>query len=137
MARVAHVGLFHREIVERLSPAGLDLLVATGIRLSEGEISPDGRYYGSTMVTLDLGKLAGRVRDACDVSTAVRLALLLAADAAALERFAALGRAEAQRIAGGALQALQSEVRVRAERACVFVDVDLEGQADQAAHAHR
>ena len=64
MAAAVHVGLFSREIIERLSLAGVEMLLGRVSKLSEGQTQPDNRYYGSTMLTLDVRELESSVRDA-------------------------------------------------------------------------
>ena len=95
MAAVRRVTLFSREIIERLSPAGLDLLLARATRLSEGQVSATGDYFGSTMITVDLAQVDGKVRDACDVATAARLARRMAGDQTLVERVRVIAREEA------------------------------------------
>ncbi|HEX4459216.1 MAG TPA: hypothetical protein VIA18_14660, partial [Polyangia bacterium] len=71
MARAARVTLFEREVRERLSVAAIDLVLERARILSEGKraASPTAaqRYFGSTMVTIDVAELAELVRDPCDV----------------------------------------------------------------------
>ncbi|MBK6847315.1 MAG: hypothetical protein IPG96_07140 [Proteobacteria bacterium] len=129
MARVRQVSLFAREVIERLSATGTELLLADLSRLSEGQ-RVAGRYFGSTMLTLDLRRLEGRMRDSGDVGTASRLARLWATSEPVIGRLRALALAEAQRIAGEPLQADGIDVRVRAEGSWLFVDIDLEAEAD-------
>jgi hypothetical protein len=137
MAKVRRVGLFSRQIIERLSLAGVEALLAGASRLSEGQCTGK-HYYGSTMVTLDLRQLADRVRDPCDVATANRLAAQMADQPLVVERLGALARHEARRVAGTPLRGLETDVRIRAEGCWVFVDIDVEGEAEaeQAADGH-
>jgi hypothetical protein len=128
MAFVRRIGLFRREIIERVSPAGLDLLLQTACRISEGQVSGD-QYFGSTLLTLDLQQAEIQLQDACDVATAARLARLLEQEPVALEQIRALARAEAQRIACHPLRELELDVRIRVEGPRVFIDVDVEGIA--------
>ena len=126
MASLRRVGLFSRQVVETLSPAGLEALLAGASRLSEGQIW-DGQYYGSTMVTIDLRQLDGQLVDACDVSTARRLAGYIGDSTEAMERLSELAQVEAQRVTAERLTSLQTEVRVRAEGCWIFIDIDVEG----------
>lgn len=132
MAIVSRVGLFSREIVERLSLAGIEMLLARVSRLSEGQILPDTRYYGSTMLTLDVHDLDSTVRDSCDVATAMRLARLLAHSEAMIDRVRSLAHDEAQRIAGCELSPVEIDMRVRAEGSWLFVDIDVEARVIEA-----
>lgn len=137
MAVVRQVSLFAREVIERLSATGTELLLADLSRLSEGQ-QVGGRYFGSTMLTLDLRRLEGRMRDSGDVGTALRLARLWANSEPVIGRLRALALAEAQRIAGQPLLASGIDVRVRAEGSWLFVDIDLEAEAkDEGVAARR
>lgn len=130
MAVVRQVSLFAREVIERLGTTGTELLLADLSRLSEGQCV-GGRYFGSTMLTLDLRRLEGRMRDSGDVGTALRLARHWASSELVSARLRALALAEAERIAGQPLQADGIDVRVRAEGSWLFVDIDLEAEADE------
>jgi hypothetical protein len=135
MAVVHRVGLFSREIVERLSLAGIEMLLTRVAKLSEGQVLGDDRYYGSTMLTIDVRELDESVHDTCDVATAMRLARLLAQSEALRERVRALAHSEAVRVAGQPLDSAEIDVRVRAEGSWLFVDVDVEACVLTAASA--
>ena len=126
MAFVRRVSLFRREIIESISPAALELLLGSAGRISEGQIS-GGRYYGSTMLTIDLDRIRGVVQDACDVATAARLAQLLAAEPRVGQLVKELALREARRIAARSLELVEAELRVRTEGTRVCVDMDVEG----------
>ncbi len=126
IARVERVALFEKEVRERLSKTAVDLLFDRAEVISEGQRTPRG-YLGSTMLTLDLPKLATILREGCDAGTAKRLAALIGGDASARARIESLASREAERIAGSRPRDLKVEVKVRAQGAKVFVDVDLEG----------
>ncbi len=132
MARARRIAAIEREVRERLSPTALEALLEAAEVISEGQVAvgDDGapRYYGSTMVTLDLPRLAGVLREPCDALLARRLAALLGRDGAAQARVRALGATEAARRAGGPLVGAETEVRVRVEGPRVFLDVDVEGR---------
>jgi hypothetical protein len=130
MATARHVGLFSREIIERLSLAGVEMLLSRVSKLSEGQAQPDGRYYGSTMLTLDVRELESIVRDACDVSTAKRLVRLLSGNETAAERIRVLAHAEATRVAGHPLLPGGIDVRLRSEGSWLFIDIDVEATLD-------
>jgi hypothetical protein len=128
MASTRRVSLFKREIIERLSPAGFDVLLAGCGRLSEGQVTPDGAYYGSTMLTLDLSAAGPLLREEGDVGCARRLARLLRKERSLMRRVKQLARQEARRVAGRAIRQPEVEVRVRVEGARVLLDMDLEGE---------
>jgi len=130
MAKVRRVGLFAREVIEHLSIAGVEAMLSCASRLSEGQLSPEGHYFGSTMVTLDLRQLGEHVKDAGDLATSRKLAALLARDERVLARLAEVGENEARRVAGRPLSEVEADVRVRAEGAWVFIDIDVEAEAD-------
>ncbi len=65
LARVERITLFEREVRERLSRSALALLFAGVEVIAEGQRSHRGGkevFFGSTMLTLDLSKVAGAVR---------------------------------------------------------------------------
>ena len=130
LARAARIALFEREVRERLSRAALELVFRRAEVMSEGQRSVrDGRptYFGSTMLTVNLEDLAPLLREACDASTARRLATLLAGDPSVAARVKAVATHEAVRLAGGRLRAVATEIKVSARGARVFIDVDVEG----------
>ena len=131
MARVSHVGLFSREIREQVSVAALEVLLADATRLTEGQLSGDGHYFGSTMLTIDLEVAyeRGLLRAEADVATALRVARLLASHGPALDRLRGLAIAAAERQAELPITAVELDLRVRAEGLLVFVDVDVEARA--------
>ena len=132
MASSRRVALIAREIRERLSPAGFDLLLRGASRISEGQ-AQGARYDGSTMITFDLEAARSEVRERCDVATAAHLARLLEREAALLARLRELAIGEARRIAGRPLYKLEADLRVRVEGCRVFVDIDVEGELSSAA----
>jgi len=125
MASARRVSLFEREIRIRLSSAAVEILFELASVLSEGQLEEDG-YYGSTMITVDLGRAAAIVSDDCDVATARRVTDLIADDERVHERARALALAEAERRAGCALGSQQVDIRVRSSGAHVHIDVDVE-----------
>jgi hypothetical protein len=127
MAAVRRVSLFRREIRELVSPAGFDALLRSSSRISEGRPQPGGRYFGSTMITLDLGHAREWVRDACDVATALRLARLMEQDAEVLGRVRSIAIEEACRLARLPMERLEVDIRVRPDGCRVFIDADVEG----------
>ena len=81
MAFTRRVSLFEREVSIRLAPVAVELIHGAARMLTEGELSGDGAYTGSTMLTVDLARTADRISDPPDAATAQRAALLYAADA--------------------------------------------------------
>lgn len=132
MAAVRRIGLFRREIRESLDPAAVEVLLSSATRISEGQVGPDGRFYGSTMLTIDLDRIRPQVRDACDVATAARLAALLEGEAALHERLGRLAVGEARRIAGRGLRRPEADLRVRTEGTRLFIDIDVEAETQVA-----
>jgi hypothetical protein len=129
MTSAVRIALCEREVRERLSRAALDLLFARAECLSEGQRERRGgrdAYFGSTMLTFDLPRLAGVLRDACDAATARRLAALLDGDTGVATRVRAVALAEAKRLAGAPVKRMATQIAVRAQGARVFVDVDVE-----------
>jgi len=130
MARVQRVTLFEREIRERLSVAAIEILLERAKILSEGQRSASptakARWFGSTMITVDVAALGDVVREPCDARAAARVAELVAGDARVVKRVQRIAGREADRIAGATVRVRASDVRVRAEGTLVHLDVDVE-----------
>lgn len=139
MARVERVALFEHEVRARLGAAAVEVLFGAARVQSEGRLDPGnpalagrdaGRsaYFGSTMLTIDLGALtAAPLRDAGDPeAAAAEVAALAAADPRVLRRAQRLAEREAARIAGRRFAEVKAEVRVSARGPVVHVDVDVE-----------
>ena len=129
MAKARRVSLITRQIIEHLSAAGVEALLRRATRLSEGDLAEGGAYYGSTMLTVDLGGMGDAISDSCDVRTAARVAQLIESDRSLLRRLAEVARDEAKRIAGVPLERVATDVRVHAEHTTIHVDVDVEARA--------
>lgn len=129
MVFARRVNLFRFEIIERISPAGLELLLSTAGRISEGQISSGDQYFGSTMITLDLAQIADQLSDARDVTAARRLGQQLETEQATLAEVRQVAVAEAERIAGRPLEQVETDVRIRVETHRVHIDVDVEAIA--------
>lgn len=127
MAFARRVSLFRRQIVESLSPAGLQLLLASSSRISEGQVTSRGRYYGTTMLTIDLESTNEQVQDVQDVSTASRLARHLEQERSAMQQVVRLAVREAGNVAGAPILKPAAEVEIRVQGHRILVDVDLEG----------
>jgi len=126
MARAERVTLIEREIKERLSRAALEILFDAAEVLSEGQVE-DRRYYGSTMITIDLSRHADLLREPCDALTARRTAALLEKDARAIGRVRQIADREARRLARVSLARVATELSVRFQQTRVCIDVDVEG----------
>jgi hypothetical protein len=131
LARVERISLFEREVRYRLSRAAMDLVFAAAKVMSEGQRSTrpgKDAFFGSTMLTIDLGAVARSVRDACDARSAERLAALLADDPGATARVKAIATREIERLTGARPSAVTIEIAARAQGATVFIDADLEAR---------
>ena len=130
MARAARVTLFEREVREKLSVAAIEILVERARILSEGKRSAaptaKARYFGSTMITVDVAALGELVREACDARAAARVAELIRDDGRVHKRVQKIAAREAERLAGGPVRVRAGEVRVRAQGTFVYLDVDVE-----------
>ncbi len=133
MASVQQLPVFKREIIEKISPAGFEVLLADARLISEGKVDGDHRYYGSSMFTLDLSRPGPRIRTAGDPATAERMVELLKKDRKLKRRLEERGLEEASRIAGQALEDPVAELRMSIQGARVLLDVDVEGQVASAA----
>jgi hypothetical protein len=131
MAAARKVALFDREIRITLSQAAVEILFETADLLSEGERRGDG-YFGSTMITLDLTRVATLVREDCDAASARRVAELAMADKRVRDRAKALAAADAAERAGTLLARVDCEVRARAVGTRVHLDVDVEAEIARA-----
>jgi len=135
MARALQVSLYEREVRVRLSGPAIEILLGRARVLAEGKRadSPSAgeAFFGSIMLTIDLRVLDGDVREACDSQAAARVAEMMAADARVLKRVRAIAEREAARLAGGPIRAHSADVRLRAEGALIYVDVDVEGPPAQ------
>lgn len=132
MAMARRISLFEREVTVRLSPVGVDVLLAAGSVLSEGDFTGGGgRFAGSTMITIDLARTAASISDPVDASTARRVAELVPGNDHARDRARRIAVAAARRTAGCALDAPTVDVRARATGQCVQLDLDLEADRRQ------
>ncbi len=131
MVAARKVALFDREIRVTLSLSAIEILFETADILSEGERRGDG-YFGSTMITLDLGRVAPLVREDCDIASARRFAELAMADKRVRERARKLATADATERAGVPLGRLECDVRARAVGTRVHLDVDVDGEIARA-----
>jgi hypothetical protein len=130
MARARRVSLFEREIRIRLSSAAVEILLQLGSVLSEGQVEEDC-FFGSTMLTIDLGRAAHLVSDACGVATARRVCDLIAQDDRFRRRAKRLALAEALRSAGKPLTDVQIDVRVRRNGTQLQLDMDVEANVEE------
>ena len=125
-APARRVSLFEREIRVHLGTAASELLFSQAEVLSEGQ-RQGARYFGSTMITLDLGRAQTALREPCDAADARRVAQLLEKDARVQARVRGIATAAAVERAGAAFARLDVEVRARADGSRVHVDLDVEG----------
>jgi hypothetical protein len=126
MARAARVSLFEREVRVRLAPVGLDLLFDAAKVLTEGQ-DEAGRYFGSTMMTIDLVGVSPRVSDDCDAACARRIVELAPADDRVRERARRLAVSQAEK-RGGALDEPTVDVHVRREGRVLHLSLDVEAR---------
>ena len=129
MAKAAQVGLFFREVRERLSESAVEILLGAAQVLSEGQRPQGARdLFGTVMLTVDLSRVQDRVREPCDAATAARVASLMASDTRVRRRVQQIARAEAQRLAGARLGSVDADVTVRAVGTKVFIDADVQAR---------
>ena len=134
MLPVRQVSLFEKEVRIGLSGAAIDLLFDKARVLSEGQCQAK-TYFGSTMLTMDLGHAAPRVREQCDAFTATLIAPLVAADPRVRARATALAAREAESCAGRPLTDVHVDMHARATGSHVHVDLDIEARVSAALHA--
>jgi hypothetical protein len=126
MAVARRVSLFEREIRVSLGTAAIEVLFELAQLLSEGQ-REGRRWFGSTMITIDLERAGPLISDVCDAASARRVAVLLASDARVIARARALATAAAGDRAGGPILRPIVEVKARAAGCKVHLDVDVEG----------
>jgi hypothetical protein len=127
MARAWRASLFQRQLSYQLSSAAIELLIERAQVLSEGQIEGT-RYFGSTMISLDLRRLEDEVSDPASAATARRLGDLAAEDSHLRRRAGELARAEAERLAGRRLERCQIDLSARARGAQLHIDLDVEAR---------
>jgi len=125
-ATARRVSLYERVMRIDLGTAAIELLFGRAEVLSEGQ-RQGTRYFGSTMITFDLGASRDLFREECDAADARRVAELLEKDVRVTARARALATAGATERAGAPLARLDAELRVRSAGARVHVDIDVEG----------
>lgn len=128
MAAARRVSLFEREIRVHVGTSAIEVLFGVAEILSEGQHDGE-RYFGSTMITIDLERARDALRDDCDAASAKRVAALLARDPRVAARARALALQHASERAGRPLAHLETEIKVRAAGSRVHLDVDVEGRA--------
>ncbi len=128
--RPDRVTLIERVVTERLSPAGIDLLFDAAEVLSEGDgagLEPGAVFYGSTMLTVSLGRLSAAVAEAITPKAMELLRRLWESDPRVRRRLVELARREASRLAGGRdLDACDVDVSFRVEALDLLVDLDVQ-----------
>jgi hypothetical protein len=127
MVMTRRVSLFEREVTVRLAPASIDLIHANARVLTEGELTGDF-YAGSTMLTVDLARLASRVSDPADSSTARKVALLYASDDRCRDHARRIAVAEAGRVAQCGLDEPIVDLESRAKHSEVHLSLNVEAQ---------
>lgn len=139
MVRAARVALFEREVKERLSEPAVEILLGAATVLSEGDspgpMLPLGgtavgtrAWFGSTMLTIELGAIASSVREPLDEAAARRVAELLTTDGRIARSVRRIAEREASRLAGDRVLPTATEVRVRAAGTTLYIDADVEGE---------
>ena len=105
-ARVRRVQLIRREIREVLSPSALEVLfdhaelVVEGGEELGGRRAGDHRVFATVMITIDLARCAGQVREPADEATARRVAELMQAEPRVHQRLRSLAARELARLGG-------------------------------------
>lgn len=130
VVRTSRVSLFDREIRVQLSASAIDILLQGAAILSEGRVR-EGRYEGSTMLTIDLGRLSVQVSEACDVATARNVEVLLITDPRIYERARQIAMAEAERCARCSLDVVAIDLRVRRIGCHFHMDMDVEAMTGE------
>jgi hypothetical protein len=95
--------------------------------LSEGQ-KQGAAYFGSTMITFSLERLAELVRDPCDAGTAQRIADLVLGDPRVQARARVIATQEVARRLSAPVGRVDIDVRVRAAGACIHLDLDVQAE---------
>jgi len=130
MAIARRVSLFERAVSVRLAPVAIALIHGNGACcrvLSEGNLE-GSVYTGSTMLTVDLARARDRISDPPDASTALRVAMLYAADERCRVEARRIAVTEARRLAGCDLSSPLVDVESRARGAEVHLSLDVEAR---------
>jgi len=130
MVMARRVSLFEREVTVRLAQSALELVHGAARLLTEGELDGDA-YAGSTMLTVDLARMADRVSDPPDASTAQRAAMLYASDERCRDHARRIAVKEARRIAGCELAAPSVDLESRARGAELHLSLNVEAQRER------
>jgi len=130
MVMARRVSLFEREVTVRLAQSALELVHGAARLLTEGELDGDA-YAGSTMLTVDLARMADRVRAPPDASTAQRAAMLYASDERCRDHARRIAVKEARRIAGCELAAPSVDLESRARGAELHLSLNVEAQRER------
>lgn len=132
MVLARRVSLFQREIRVRLSSAAIEILLEAASVLSEGG-ADDDRFFGSTMITIDLTRAADLVSDPCDEASARRLAELIGSDQRLLDRAREVAYGEALRLAGVPIADAQIDLHPRHAGVNLHLDMDIEAKLAEVA----
>lgn len=127
MAMTRRVSLFEREVSVRLAPVAIELIHGSARVLSEGTVEGE-TYTGSTMMTVDLARAADKISDPPDATTALRVAVLYAADERCRLEARKLAVEEARRLAGCDLTTPLVDLESRARGATVHLSLDVEAR---------
>jgi len=125
MARRA--SLFQREIRVALSSAATELLIDNAQVLSEGQVE-EGRFFGSTMMSLDLRRLDSLVSDQLSAETTTRFGKLAATDEQLKAHSRRVAVSEAERLSGTSLREPQLDINVHSEGPTLHIDIDIEAE---------
>lgn len=131
-ARVRRVQLIRREIREVLSPSAVEVLfeqaelVVEGGEELGGRRAEDRRVFATVMVTIDLTRCAGQVREPTDEATARRVAELMEVEPRVHARLRSIAARELARLCGTEPEGLvvAVEIAVRVDGTAVLLDVD-------------
>ena len=125
MAPARRLSVFHRRVQIELSPTALELLWTAMKVVSEGGLDGDA-WSGSTMITIDLARLAHQLSDTIDATTAHRVAELAPGDPRVRQRARQVAFAEAGRLAAGTLIQPTIDLKARASGSTVHFALDVE-----------
>lgn len=115
-----------------LSPSAVEVLfehaelVVEGGEELGGRRAEDRRVFGTVMVTVDLARCAGQVREPADEATARRVAELMGTEPRVHAHLRSLAARELARLCGAEPEDLvvTVEIAVRVDGTAVLIDVD-------------
>lgn len=125
------VSLFSDPDRKRITPWCIGLILEASEQLSEGEVRSEASgqeiYFGSTMLTCDLNRLAGRIREKINPELPDLLSRALSSSPLFHTIALRIGRIELERRIGNRLPShAEGDVRIKPLGCSLLIDIDTE-----------